>query len=95
MPVLEDSNDPLTRKIADFLDQKFGLSTNHNSTYGNQCYKVGIGGCRKDSSGMTIYGKTSSLDEMKALADEIETKFGKELQANIKRYNLQQRDLFI
>ena len=36
LPVVPDANDPLTRKIVDYLDQKFGLQTNNNTQYNNR-----------------------------------------------------------
>ena len=88
LPVVPDANDPLTRKIVDYLDQKFGLQTNNNTQYKTAYYKVGSGGELAGGKGITLYGKTQSMQEMKELAQEIEQKFGKELADNLKKYNI-------
>lgn len=88
LPVVPDSNDPLTRKIADFLDQKFGLQPNTNSQYETSYYKIGCGGELEGGKGITLYGKNASMQEMQELAQEIEQKFGKELADNVKKYNI-------
>ena len=88
LPVVPDVNDPLTRKIADFLDQKFGLNTSTKSQYKTCYYKVGSGGELEGGKGITLYGRTQSMQEMQELAQEIEQKFGKELADNVKKYNI-------
>ncbi len=88
LPVVPDSNDPLTRKIIDYLDQKFGLQTNNNTQYRATYYKVGSGGELDGGKGITLYGRTQSMQEMQELAQEIEQKFGKELADNVKKYNI-------
>ena len=94
LPVQHDSNDPLTRKIANYLDKKYGLVTNNESQY-YSCggyYKIGEGGFLGEGAGMTLYGRTSSMQEMKELAEEIEQKFGKELADSVARHNVKFRD---
>lgn len=92
LPVVPDVNDPLTRKIADYLDQKFGLQPNTNSQYETFYYKVGCGGELDGGKGITLYGQNSSMQEMQELAQEIEQKFGKELADNVKKYNITLED---
>ena len=94
IPVAPNSNDPLTRKIADFLDKKFGLQPDYNTQYYSKggFYKVGSGGELEAGKGITLYGTNSSMHEMKELAKEIEQKFGKELEENVKKYNIQFED---
>lgn len=88
LPVVPDVNNPLTRKITDYLDQKFGLQTNNNTQYKTAYYKVGSGGELEGGKGITLYGRTQSMHEMQELAQEIEEKFGKELADNVKKYNI-------
>lgn len=92
LPVVADSNDPLTRKIADYLDQKFGLQTNTNAQYQAKYYKIGCGGELEGGKGITLYGRTGSMQEMQELAKEIEQKFGQELADNVKKYNINFED---
>ena len=88
IPCVDSTEDPLTRRIADFLDQKFGLKTNNAKQYQAGFYKVGSGGETLDGKGITLYGRTQSMQEMQELAQEIEQKFGKELADNVKKYNI-------
>ena len=88
LPVVPDSNEQLTRKIADYLDNKFGLQQNTNKEYRTPYYKVGSGGELEGGKGITLYGKTGSMQEMQELAQEIEQKFGKELANNVQKYNI-------
>lgn len=92
LPVVPDSNDPLTRKIVDYLDQKFGLQANNNSQYQTGYYKVGSGGELEGGKGITLYGRTGTMQEMQELAQELEQKFGKELADNVKKYNINFED---
>lgn len=92
LPVVPDSNDPLTRKIADYLDKKYGLVTNNKSEYYTDFYKVGKNGELQEGAGITLYGRTSSMQEMKELAEEIEQKFGKELADSVVRHDVKFRD---
>ena len=92
LPVVPNSNDPLTREIVDFLDEKFGLQTNYKDMYKTPFYKVGSGGELIDGKGITLYGRTSSMNEMQELAKEIEQKFGQELTENIQKYNIKFAD---
>lgn len=88
LPVVPNSRDPLTREIANYLDQKFGLTTCFDDQYEATFYKVGCGGELEDGKGITIYGRSGSKTEMKELSEEIEKKFGKELAKTIKKYNI-------
>lgn len=92
LPVVPDSNDPLTRKIVDYLDQKFGLQANNNTQYQAGYYKVGSGGELEGGKGITLYGKTGTMQEMQELAQELEQNFGKELADNVKKYNINFED---
>lgn len=64
LPVIPNSNDHLTRKIVDFLDEKFGLQANYEDTYKTPFYKVGSGGELIYGRGITLYGRTSSMEEI-------------------------------
>lgn len=88
LPIVPDPNDPLTRKIIDYLDDKFGLAHHNQVQYKETCYKLGSGGELKGGKGITLFGKTGSMQEMQELAKEIEEKFGKELADNVKKYNI-------
>ena len=92
IPCVDSTEDSLTRKIADFLDQKFGLKTNTAKQYQAGFYKVGSGGETADGKGITLYGRTQSMQEMQELAKEIEEKFGQELSECIKKNNINPED---
>lgn len=92
IPCVDSTEDPLTRRIADFLDQKFGLETNNAKQYKAGFYKVGSGGETLDGKGITLYGRTQSIQEMQELAKEIEEKFGKELSECIQKNNIKPED---
>ncbi|MEB3286676.1 MAG: hypothetical protein VKJ04_04145 [Vampirovibrionales bacterium] len=65
LPVRMDVADPLTGRIANWLDSR------------NPQYKVGSGGDEEFGTGMTIY--VGSRDEMQRLAREIDAQFGDDL----------------
>lgn len=99
LPVVPDTNDPLTKKIAAYLDDLYGTSETDRFGFkdmggGRQgCYSkyFKIGNCSdalEDGKGITIYGKTSTMNEMEALAKDIEARFGKELSNNISVHNI-------
>lgn len=88
LPVVPNANDPLTRKICDYLDKKFGLTTNTNTEYETIYYKVGCRGHIEEGKGITLYGRNGSMQEMQELAQEIEQKFGKELANTIQKHNI-------
>lgn len=99
LPVIPDVNDPLTKQIAEYLDSIFGTTDadrhgfRPNESGGNGCYSkfFKIGNCSDslaDGKGMTIYGKVSTADEMRQLAQDIEAKFGKEILAIKKKHNI-------
>ena len=96
IPAVEDPNDPLTRKIIEFLDQKFNITPqlkydrNHNivpqdsKQYNTPCYKLGYSDGIKCGETFSVYGRTGTIEEMQSLAKELEAKFGKELAQCIK-----------
>lgn len=99
LPVVPDVNDPLTKKIAAYLDNLYGTTEADRHGFkdmggGRQgCYSryFKIGNCSdalEDGKGITIYGKTSTADEMEALARDIEARFGNELSKNISTYSI-------
>lgn len=99
LPIIPDVNDPLTKQIAEYLDSIFGTTDadrhgfRPNESGGNGCYSkfFKIGNCSDslaDGKGMTIYGKVSTADEMRQLAQDIEAKFGKEILAIKKKHNI-------
>lgn len=99
LPVIPDVNDPLTKQIAEYLDSIFGTTDadrhgfQSNESGGNGCYSkfFKIGNCSDslaNGKGMTIYGKVSTADEMRQLAQDIEAKFGKEILAIKKKHNI-------
>lgn len=99
LPVVPDTNDPLTKKIAEYLDNLYGTTEADRCGFkdmggGKQgCYSkyFKIGNCSdalEDGKGITIYGKTSTANEMEVLAKDIESRFGKELAKNISTYNI-------
>lgn len=99
LPVVPDVNDPLTKKIAAYLDNKFGSTEADRFGFRDMgkgmqgCYSkyFKIGNCSdalEDGKGITIYGKVSTANEMDVLAKDLETHFGKELANNIKTYNI-------
>lgn len=99
LPVVPDTNDPQTKKIAAYLDSLFGTTEADRFGFkdmggGKQgCYSkyFKIGNCSdalEDGKGITIYGKVSTVNEMEILAKDIEARFGKELANNISTYNI-------
>lgn len=99
LPVVPDTNDALTKKIAAYLDNLFGTTEADRFGFkdmggGRQgCYSkyFKIGNCSdalEDGKGITIYGKTSTATEMEALAKDIEAHFGNELSKNISTYSI-------
>lgn len=94
IPCVDSTKDPLTRRIADFLDQKFGLNKNTSAQYHSDSgiYKVGSGGETLDGKGITLYGRTSSMQELQELAQEIEEKFGQELKDCIEKNGIKPED---
>ena len=96
LPVVPDASNPLTKEIVDFLDTKFGQTkadyfnpTTNGAEYYTPGYKVGrCSDALEDGKGMTIYGRQGNMDEMNALAQEIEKKFGTRLEQNIKKHNI-------
>ena len=99
LPVVPDTNDPLTKQIAAYLDSIFGTTEADRHGFKNMgggmqgCYSTfyKIGNCSdalEDGKGITIYGKVSTADEMEALAKDLETRFGKELAKNKTQYNI-------
>ena len=102
IPVIDDARDPLVKDITAYLDERFGnieRSNEKGGTYraniAGKCgnvYKVGNGGDFCDGSGMTVYGRTSSQQEMNEIAKEIEEKFGKRIAEHRKVHGITLRD---
>lgn len=100
IPVVADIKDKLTLEITQFLDEQFGTSSNYRASgqgrvsangTGN-LYKVGAGGCSIDGSGITVYGKTSSRNELEKIAKELEARFGDRIAECMKNNNITFRD---
>ena len=99
LPVVPDANDPLTKRIIQYLDSIYGTTeadryqryTNElgQTEYYSEYFKVGkVEDAFTSGKGMTIYGKESTADEMRKLAQDIEAKFGREIQAVKTKYNI-------
>lgn len=100
IPVVADIKDKLTLEITQFLDEQFGTSSNYRASgqgrvsangTGN-LYKVGAGGCSIDGSGITVYGRTSSRNELEKIAKELEVRFGDRIAECMKNNNITFRD---
>ena len=100
IPVVADIKDKLTLEITQFLDEQFGTSSNYQANgqgrvsangTGN-LYKVGAGGCSIDGSGITVFGKTSSRDELEKIAKELEVRFGDRIAECMKKNNITFRE---
>ncbi len=100
IPVVADIKDQLTLEITQFLDEQFGTSSSYGtngqgrvSTNGTgNLYKVGAGGCTIDGSGITVYGKTGSRNELEKIAKELEARFGDKIAECMKKNNITFRD---
>jgi hypothetical protein len=97
LPVVDDRNDPLTKEVLAFLDKRFKLdpakrvekTEGRSRGFYARGYKMGAcSDALKDGKGITVYGEQHSLEEMKALARDIEWEFGTRLEENIKKHGI-------
>lgn len=97
LPVVDSTDNQLTKDICDFLNKKFGITTSLTMSSGKvqkntfSAYKVGGGGHLHDGSGMTIYGLTHTQEEIFDLAKEIDEKFGARILETRKQYGINLR----